>query len=305
MQLDKYVNTFGRALKQKHGVRVRKLSVDGSFSCPNRDGSIGRGGCTFCSVDSFSENSSIKQSIAEQVKQRKRELKHRNIKYLAYFQAYTNTHAELDYLKKLYDEALDQEDIIGLCVGTRPDCVSEPILQLLSELRLSGKDVWLELGLQTANDATLKKINRGHNFASYQQTASNAQRYQLNVCCHLILGLPGETFNTFLETHQKVLECGVQGLKLHPLHIVKNSAMARTWRFGRMELLTQEEYVEAAVELIQRTPLDICYHRVTAQARPKTLLAPAWCGNKWQPLVEITRRLDVLGGQGCKLPSAG
>ncbi|SMF55206.1 hypothetical protein SAMN02745866_03545 [Alteromonadaceae bacterium Bs31] len=301
MQLDHYVNTLGKSLKLKYGIRVRKLSLDGGFSCPNRDGTIGRGGCTFCSVESFAESLEHSPTIAQQIDLRKRELKQREIKYLAYFQSYTNTHAEFGYLKNLYEQALKEKDIIGICIGTRPDCLSEAVLQLLHEFNQHGKEVWLELGLQTANDNTLKKINRGHDFYSYQQAVKAAKKYALNICCHLILGLPGETLTDYLHTHEQVLSCGVQGLKLHPLHVVKNSAMARSWRFGRLDLITQEQYVAAAVELIQRTPLEVCYHRVSAQARPGTLLAPIWCGNKWLPLVEITRQLDTLGGQGCKV----
>jgi len=301
MQLDHYVNTLGKSLKQKYGGRVRKLSIDGDFTCPNRDGTLGRGGCTFCSIDSFADKKAAEYSVSEQIQQRKLELKHQDIRYLAYFQAYTNTHAEVDYLRNLYFQALNQPDIIGLCVGTRPDCLNSAVLALLADIRSSGKEVWLEIGLQSAKNETLKKINRGHDFSCYQQAAKTIAQYELQLCCHLILGLPGEHYADYKNTLHKVLETGVQGLKLHPLHVVENSPMARTWRANRLSTLTQEEYVAAAASLIQLTPKNIIYHRVTAQARPKTLVAPQWCGNKWQPIVAITKKLHETGGQGSRL----
>ena len=303
MQLDHYVNTLGRDLKTRFGGRVRKLTVDGNFTCPNRDGSIGRGGCTFCNVDSFVSLNQHHLSITEQLALRKQELKHQNIRYLAYFQAYSNTYAETAYLRELYQQALQSLDIIGICIGTRPDCISDAVMDMLCEYQLMGKEVWLELGLQSAHDKTLKRINRGHDFHCYQQTVNRARKRNLKICCHLILGLPGENQDDYRVTLQKVITTGAQGLKLHPLHVVKGSAMARTWQSGRLSTLTQDEYVEAAVDLIQRTPEEIVYHRVSAKARTDILLAPDWCNDKWSAIVEITRKLAQSGGQGSRQAS--
>ncbi|TVZ37131.1 hypothetical protein P886_1472 [Alteromonadaceae bacterium 2753L.S.0a.02] len=300
MQLDNYVNMLGSQLKKQYGTRVRKLGIDAGFTCPNRDGTIGKGGCTFCSNDAFAEPHNASKSIREQIAARKQEMKHRNIKYLAYFQSYTNTHAELELLNTLYHQALEQPDIIGISVATRPDCLNESILALLRDIQQQNKTVWVELGLQTANDSTLRRINRGHNFESYKRAAAAIQKYQLDLCCHLILGLPGETQNDYLKTLQQVLSAGVAGLKLHPLYIVKNSAMARSWRAGRIQVLAQQDYVTAAVNLIQHTPKQVLFHRVAAKARAQTLLAPDWVSNKWQPIVDITKALASRGGQGCK-----
>lgn len=298
MQLTSYVNTFGSHLKTRFGTRVRKLSVDANFSCPNRDGSIGQGGCTFCNIDSFVKPEQHLLSVAEQLIQRKAEMKHDNIQYIAYFQAYSSTYGEIEYLKSLYQQALAAPDIVGISIGTRPDCLSEELLALLADYQQQGKEVWLELGLQTSHDRTLKRINRGHDFACYQHAAQKVQAYGINLCCHLILGLPGETQDDYRISLARVLDTGVQGIKLHPLHIVEGSAMARTWRHGRLSILSIENYTDAAVDLIQRTPWNIIYHRVTAKGRPPVLLAPEWCGDRWSSMVAIAKQLAATGAQG-------
>jgi len=298
MQLNEYVNTFGTHLKQKFGIRVRKLTVDANFSCPNRDGLIGRGGCTFCNMDSFVKPQQHLMTVEEQLAQRKLEMKHSDIKYIAYFQAYSSTYGEITRLKTLYQQALAAPDIIGISVGTRPDCITDEVLKLLADYGQQGKEVWLELGLQTANDQTLRRINRGHNFAAYQHAVERARGYGVNVCCHLILGLPGETVSDYRDTLTNVLNTGVEGIKLHPLHIVEGSPMARTWRSGRITTLSLEEYTVAAVDLIQRTPWTVIYHRVTAKGRPPVLLAPEWCSDRWASMVEIGKRLAATGSQG-------
>ncbi len=296
-QLHELVNTIGRDLKQRYGEKVHKLTLHGGFSCPNRDGTIGRGGCTFCNVSSFVDESSQQHSIEEQLSARAGEITRAN-KYLAYFQAYTSTYAEVQVLKKMYEEALKGADIVGLCVGTRPDCVPQAVLDLLSGYQQQGYEVWLELGLQTANDQTLKRINRGHDFACYKEVAQKARALGLKVCTHLIVGLPGEGHQDNLDTLEKVLEVGTDGIKLHSLHIVEGSTMAKAWRAGRLEELTLEQYVTTASEMIRRTPKEVVYHRVSSAARRPTLLAPLWCENRWLAMTEIAKRLNVDGEQG-------
>ena len=226
MQLQKLVNMFGGDLLQRYGQKVHKLTLHGGFSCPNRDGTIGRGGCTFCNVASFADEAQQHKSIAEQLAHQA-SLVNRAKQYLAYFQAYTSTWAEVQVLRSMYQQAVAQANIVGLCVGTRPDCVPEAVLDLLSEYREKGYEIWLELGLQTAHDKTLHRINRGHDFACYQRTTRLARERGLKVCSHLIVGLPGEGQQHGLETLEKVVETGVDGIKLHPLHIVKGSIMAK------------------------------------------------------------------------------
>ncbi len=309
MGLDSYVNTFGAVCKAKYGERLRKLTIDAKFTCPNRDGTLGRGGCTFCNVASFSYQEPKELSITEQLQQGKERYKQAKPKlnadkFIAYFQAYTSTYDEYQVLMAKYDEAIKDSEIVGLCVGTRPDCVPDNVLDLLASYQDKGVDVWLELGLQTANDATLKRINRGHDFACYRDTVSRARSRGLKVCTHLILGLPGESHVDYMATLTSVLQQGVDGLKLHPLHVVEGSTMAKSWRAGRLPLLSIEEYAFSVGELVRHTPNSVIFHRVTAYAKKPMLLAPDWCGYRWNGLVAITENLARYGGQGAALTSS-
>lgn len=226
MQLPQLVNMFGADLQRRYGEKIHKLTLHGGFSCPNRDGTLGRGGCTFCNVASFADEAMQRQSIAEQLAQQAARV-NRARRYLAYFRAYTSTYAEVELLASMYRQALAQSEMVGLCVGTRPDCVPPAALDLLTGYREEGYEVWLELGLQTAHDKTLKRINRGHDFRCYQQTAQQARQRGLKVCCHLIVGLSGENQRDHLLTLQRVVASGVDGIKLHPLHVVTGSTGPR------------------------------------------------------------------------------
>ncbi|MDO6773810.1 TIGR01212 family radical SAM protein [Shewanella sp. 3_MG-2023] len=298
MGLDDFVNTFGAVCKQQYGGRIKKLTIDAKFTCPNRDGTLGKGGCTFCNVSSFSYEQGTEASISEQLKQGKQRSLNDSAKYIAYFQAYTSTYDEYQVLKTKYDEAIKDSDIVGLHIGTRPDCVPDDILDLLVSYQDKGTEVWLELGLQTSNNDTLKRINRGHDFACYQDTVQRARKRGIKVCAHLILGLPGEDYSDYLRSLISVIETGVDGIKLHPLHIVEGSVMAKAWRHKGMALLTKEDYANYASELIRHTPKDIIFHRVTAYAKKPLLLAPDWCGYRWEGLVAIVQNLAANGGQG-------
>jgi len=294
MILSDYVNTFGQAMRKRHGVRVHKLALNASFTCPNRDGSKGRGGCTFCNNVSFSPNARRPAPISEQIAAGRRVIRKRTgaRKYIAYFQAYTNTYASVDALARLYDQALAEPDVIGLSIGTRPDCVPEPVLDLLAGYQDQGLDVWLELGLQSACDDTLERVNRGHGFGEYITAVRNAHARKLKVCTHLIIGLPGEYHSHCMTSLQRVLEHGVEGLKLHPLHVVKGTRLANQWRHGEYEPLTLDEYVAIAADLVERTPADVIYHRVTATAARSILLAPQWCAWKWRVINLLAQELE-------------
>ncbi|QHA87734.1 TIGR01212 family radical SAM protein [Serratia rhizosphaerae] len=303
MQLPQLVNMFGADLQRRYGEKIHKLTLHGGFSCPNRDGSLGRGGCTFCNVASFADEQMQRQSIAEQLAAQAHKTQ-RARRYLAYFQAYTSTYGEVERLQALYGQALAQSEMVGLCVGTRPDCVPAAALDLLAGYREAGYEVWLELGLQSARDKTLKRINRGHDFCCYQQTARLARQRGLKVCCHLIVGLPGETSADHLDTLRAVVDSGVDGIKLHPLHIVSGSIMARAWRAGRLTTLTLDEYAASAGELIRHTPREVVFHRISASARRPTLLAPLWCENRWSGMQAVGGYLQQHGGQGSALSLA-
>ncbi len=298
MQLESYVNTLGTHLKARFGTRVRKLSLHVGFTCPNRDGTLGRGGCAFCSVLSFNADDP-QASVAAQLAAGKAGLA-RASRYLAYFQAYTNTYAEVEELRRLYAQAVAEADIVGLCVGTRPDCVPDAVLEILAAYRDRGYEVWLELGLQSAHDATLARINRGHGFAAYADAVARARRYGVPVCTHLILGLPEESAAMMLATHRRVLDCGVAGLKLHPLMIVKGSRLAGGYARGEVSPPTLADYAATAAELIRRTPEDVVFHRIAATARKPTLIAPDWCRTRWPAAEAICADLARHGAQGSR-----
>lgn len=304
MDLADHVNTLGQHLLTMRGERVHKVAIDAGFTCPNRDGSKGVGGCTFCNNASFAPAHKNQQRIHEQL-QAGRVAVNRVTganKVIAYFQAYTNTYGDVVSLRELYDEAIKHPNVIGLSVGTRPDCVPDAVLDLLCEYRDQGYIVWLELGLQSAFDETLERVNRGHGFAEYADALLRAQRRGLDICTHLILGLPGETGEHAMQTLQRVLDLGVNGLKLHPLHVVKATKLAYEWRRGQYSPMEQKDYIEQCVELIRHTPPEVIYHRLTGTASEDILLTPRWCSKKWAVINDIATRLSSKGwSQGSAL----
>jgi len=294
VSLADYVNTFGQDLLRRYGERVHKLAINAGLTCPNRDGSKGTGGCTFCNNASFNPMSRRPPSVMEQIDSGRRVLIKRTgaLRYIAYFQAYTNTYADVEYLSDLYAEALAESDVLGISVGTRPDCVPDKVLDLLAGYQAKGYEVWLELGLQSAFDSTLEHVNRGHGFSEYRHAVQAAHLRGLPVCCHLIVGLPGEGGAEAGESLTRVLELGVEGLKLHPLHVVKGTRLANQWRQGDYSPLTVDDYVRIAADLIEQTPEEVVYHRVTGTAPSDILLAPAWCSRKWAVLNRIENELE-------------
>ncbi len=299
------VHTLGTFLRSRYGERVHKLAIHAGFTCPNRDGRKGRGGCTFCNNVSFSPNAREEPDIAAQMEAGRKVLARRTGArlFLAYFQSYTNTYGDPAALRRLYDKALSQPGVVGLSVGTRPDCVPDEVLDLLAGYRRQGREVWLELGLQSAFDRTLERVNRGHGFAEYRDAARRAHERGLSVCTHLIVGLPGETPDHSLLSLDRVLELGVEGLKIHPLHVVKGTRLANQWRCGEYQPLEFDHYVETVVEMVRRTPPEVVFHRLTGTASEKILLAPRWCAWKWRVLNAVTRRLEALDArQGDRWP---
>ena len=286
---------------RRYGQRVHKIALDAGFTCPNRDGSKGIGGCTFCNNASFSPNGRNAPSISSQLASGRRAIARRTRarRFIAYFQAYTNTYADVQQLDALYREALSEPDVIGLAVGTRPDCVPDAVLDLLAGYREEGLEVWLELGLQSAFDETLARVNRGHGLAEYQTAVLAARQRGIPVCTHLILGLPGESDAHYHITLDTVLDLGVDGLKLHPLHVVKGTLLANQWRCGAYSPIGMGDYLRSAADLIERTPEHIVFHRVTGTAAKDILLAPAWCSQKWNVLngieAELRRRKHRQG----------
>lgn len=297
MTLADHVATLGQDLLHRYGERVHKIAINAAFTCPNRDGSKGRGGCSFCNNASFSPNARSPAPLATQIQAGREVLLRRTgaRKYLAYFQAYTNTYADLTILERLYTEALAAPDIVGLSIGTRPDCVPDAVLDLLSNYQQQGYEIWLELGLQSAFDTTLALVKRGHNFAEYQDTVQRAHQRGLKLCTHLIVGLPSETAWHAQESLRRVLELGTDGLKLHPLHVVKGTLLANQWHQGEYQPLQLTDYVTTVADLVQMTPANIIFHRLTGTAAPEVLLAPTWCAKKWTVLNAITWELHRRG----------
>lgn len=302
MVLSDRIHTYGQYLLNKFGERVHKIALDAGFTCPNRDGAKGIGGCTFCNNDSFSPNGHQPPTIAEQLASGRRAIAKRTraTKFTAYFQAYTNTYAKVEHLDMLYREALREPDVIGLSVGTRPDCVNDDVLDLLARYQDQGLEICLELGLQSAFDETLQRVNRGHGLAEYRETVIKARQRGLPVCTHLIIGLPGETEAHNQTTLDIVLDLGTDGMKLHPLHVVKNTLLAHQWRKGEYQPMSREDYINIAANLIERTPAHIPFHRVTGTCSKTILLTPEWCSQKWSVLNGIEqelRRRDHRQGQ--------
>jgi hypothetical protein len=293
MALSDFVNTFGCYLLRRYGKRVHKLAIHAGFTCPNRDGLKGYGGCSFCNNQSFNPHTQKTPSVSEQLASGRIVLPKRTGArwYLAYFQAYTNTYADIETLSQLYRQALAEPDVLGLSIGTRPDCVPDSVLDLLAQLRHYGYEVWLELGLQSACDQTLERVNRGHTFVDYSQAVRGAQQRGLPVCTHLIVGLPGETTTTVLNSLEQVLALGVDGLKIHPLHVVKHTVLARQWQQGLYQPLTLDDYVDIVIDVVERTPESVIFHRLTGTATHEILLAPTWCAKKWAVLNRIEQRL--------------
>lgn len=293
MTISQYVNTFGQFMLHRYGERVHKLSINAKFTCPNRDGTKGRGGCTFCNNTSFNPNGRDPDTISQQINAGKNVIAKRTRakKFMAYFQAYTNTYDSIDKLKHLYDQALSEPNVIGLAVGTRPDCVTPEVLDLLAQYRDQGYEIWLELGLQSSFNTTLEQVNRGHGFEEYHKTTRLARARNIPVCAHLMIGLPGEGGMHAHISHARVLDEGVDGLKLHPLHIVKGTQLANEWRRGEYEPWSMERYIHLATELIESTPPEIIFHRLTGTASTGLLLAPEWCQWKWRVINGIENEL--------------
>ncbi len=299
---DPLLNSFGHYLKQRFPYRVHKVTVDAGFSCPNRDGSKGRGGCSYCNNKSFNPNRCREvPSIASQIEAGKAVVKKRTgaAHVMAYFQAYSNTYASLDGLAACYEQALACPGVVGLSISTRPDCIDAGIVDLIAGYRDRGYEIWLEIGLQSAHDDTLQRIRRGHDFGEYQRAVQLIRGKGLPVCTHLILGLPGEDSDMMMQTLARVIETGTDGIKFHPLHIVRHTLLAHEWRRGDIVLLSQQGYVQLVCDMLERLPPCYVVHRLTGTASRQILLAPAWCEKKWSVInaihTEMRRRSSRQG----------
>lgn len=293
------LNTYLRSL---FGCRVQKITLDAGLSCPNRDGRISSGGCIYCNVRGSGTSADARGiSITEQLMRGKETLgrRYKARKFLAYFQSFSNTYAPLKRLKTLYDEALNVEDVVGLSIGTRPDCISEPVLELL-EAYTQRYLIWIEYGLQSAHDATLALINRGHDLKCFQNAVRATRKRGIQICVHVILGLPGETRSDMLETAHTLAELEIDGLKIHLLYVVKGTRLENLYRQGRFRCLDQAEYVERVCEFLERIPSQVVIQRLTGDPHPEELVAPQWALEKTETLNMIRQMLaerDTRQGQ--------
>ncbi len=289
---DKRYNQFSAYLKNKFGAKVYKITLDAGFSCPNRDGTISTGGCIFCDDGgSFSQAHSNLLSIEEQVNIGAKTLHDRfkAEKFMSYFQAYTNTYKPVNELEKIYKSALNHPDVVGLSIGTRPDCVEDDKLNLISEIA-QDYYTWVEYGLQSIHNKTLKKINRGHDFDCFLKAYERTKERGINVCTHVIFGL-WETRDEILETAQKLAELKVDGVKIHMLCALKDTKLAKLYENKEIDFMSEEEYVNLVCDFLEILPQTTTIHRLAGNGLKKNLIAPRWLGAKLDCLNKIDREL--------------
>ena len=313
----KEVLTIGRYFKKKFGQKVYKIPISISgFTCPNIDGTKAKGGCSFCENDSFSPNLEEKKTkfklnpniehnpfLENQLKQlemqfiatkKRLENKFKAKKFIVYFQSFTNTYAPLSTLKALYEKALSFDDVIGLSIGTRTDCVTDDILDYLYE-KSKQKEIWIEYGIQSFFQTTLDKINRADDVENMRYWIRRTKEKGLNVCGHLIYGLPDENQEMMLETFKQTIDLKVDSIKFHPLYVVKNTLLTNEFKKGRFNPISEELYIDTVVQSIINLPQNVSVQRVTAGIDDDTLLSPLWCKNKHQQMKSIRVALEEKG----------
>lgn len=315
----KQIFTFGNYLREKFGAKVYKVGINISgFTCPNIDGTVAKGGCTFCENDSFSASTDSVQELKGfhlnlsskenpylgkqllQLEQQFHAISTRQKKeygaekFLVYFQSFTNTYAPFETLKALYEKALSFDDVVGLSIGTRSDSITDETLEYLATLAVE-KEIWIEFGIQSIYDETLEKINRGHDSDNVKEWIVKSKEAGLNVCGHLIFGLPGETQEMMLETATEAYDWGIDSVKYHPLYVVKRTALANEYMRGEFTPIDEELYLDTLLKAIKMKPEHISVQRVTAGIDDDSLLAPQWCRNKNKQIRNINAALKSIG----------
>ncbi len=315
----KQVYTYGGYLKEKFHAKVYKVGINISgFTCPNIDGTVAKGGCTFCENDSFSASTDEVQELKSfhlnldskenpyldkqllQLQQQFNAISSRQAreygaqKFLVYFQSFTNTYAPFDTLKALYEKALSFDNVVGLSIGTRSDSITEETLEYLAELS-KKYEIWLEFGIQSVYDSTLEKINRGHDSANVKEWIIKSKEAGVNVCGHLIFGLADESEEMMLETSRAAYEWGIDSVKYHPLYVVKRTALANEFNRGEFTPISEEKYLDVLVKSLQMKPEHVHVQRITAGLDDDSLLAPSWCRNKNIQIKNINARLKTVG----------
>jgi hypothetical protein len=274
------------------GCNVHKLQIDAGFTCPNRDGHIATGGCIYCD----GRGSKLRQkgelpSVSRQIQGGKKFYKPHASKYVAYFQTFTNTYAPVEKLRSLYDEALAQDDVVGLSIGTRPDCVGPDVINLLSDYA-KNYHVWLELGLQSMHDETLKLINRGHNFQQFLDAVEALAGKNIHLCAHIIVGLPGETDEEILQTAKTIAVLPINGIKIHSLLALEGTDLGEMYKNGSIKSMSKDKYVSLVANILEILPADMVIQRLTADGYRDIFLAPDWAMNKLDVLNSINKELE-------------
>lgn len=289
--------SWNSQLKNHFGEKVMKIPIDGGFDCPNRDGSVAHGGCTFCSVRGSGDFAGKRaDDLVTQFEDVKKGMhkKWKHAKYIGYFQAYSNTYAPVEELREKFEVILAQEGVVGLSIATRPDCLPEDVVEYLAELN-ERTYLWVELGLQSAHDETGVLINRAHDFACYEEGVAKLRTKGIRVCTHIINGLPQENHAMMLETAKQVARLDIQGIKIHLLHLLKKTAMVKQYEKGLVDLMKADEYIQIVCDQLEVLPADISIHRLTGDGPAELLIGPMWSSHKWTALNGIDDELKRRG----------
>lgn len=290
---DKRFHTWNIEMREQMDTKVFKVMLDAGFTCPNRDGSIAKGGCTFCSARGSGDFAGSRRDdlVTQFNKVRDRQhLKWPNAKYIGYFQAYTNTYAPVEELREYFEIILQQPGVVGLSIATRPDCLPDDVVEYLAELN-QRTYLWVEMGLQTIHNSTSELINRAHDTQCYIEAAGKLRAHGIRVCTHIIHGLPQETHEMMLETVSAVAAMDVQGIKIHLLHLMRKTPMVKQYEAGLLRFLEQDEYVKLIVDSLEILPPEMIVHRLTGDAPRDSLIGPLWSLKKWEVLNAIDHEL--------------
>ncbi len=294
MAARKRYNDFNTYLRQMFNCRVQKITVDAGMTCPNRDGTLSTGGCIYCNIRGSGTGAHAKGlSISQQLINGKNALskRYKAKKFIAYFQSFSNTYAPLSSLESLYEEALGVDDVIGLSIGTRPDCVDDAVLDLLQDYARHHL-IWIEYGLQSASDETLAYINRGHNVQCFKDAVAKTRKRGIMICAHVILGLPNESREDMLHTAKTLAALEIDGVKLHLLYVIKGTPLESLYRQGDFRCLEQDAYVNLVCDFLEQLPSECVIQRLTGDPHPAELVAPTWALHKTETLEKIRHTLE-------------
>ncbi|MBJ6361476.1 TIGR01212 family radical SAM protein [Paenibacillus sp. MAHUQ-46] len=299
---EKRFHTWNYEMREQFGSKVFKVMLDAGFTCPNRDGSIAKGGCTFCSARGSGDFAGSRRDDLVTQFNKIKNIQHQkwpSASYIGYFQAYTNTYAPVAELREYYEVILQQPGVVGLSIATRPDCLPDDVLDYLAELN-ERTYLWVEMGLQTIHESTSNLINRAHDTQCYLDAVAKLRARGIRVCTHIIYGLPQETHEMMMETGRAVAAMDVQGIKIHLLHLMRKTPMVKQYEAGLLQFLEQDEYMKLIVDTLEILPSDMIVHRLTGDAPRELLIGPMWSLRKWEVLNAIDfelRRRDTWQGK--------